>query len=333
LAVKSITNRIIVVVDRATGSVFIMDLQVVQGWLEDQPPYGSASMPPCSELRCFETGPRDLPGNVGGAVINRSSCFVFVDEGRVALLSAGATVFCWRLPPRASNFGARTSPFWRYQCSDMISTMSILSAETVVLGGETGSITILNWKKTQSNAFSCRPTPSICARFDWPGRGDLARTVRLTAVKKLTDHFFRVTWLSQNEQITSLTVCLRSESITFDKPKLLATGRNLPLVQVCALVDGETFLWNAFKMIVNAFVPKESRNIHDDRVLRQEGDGQSYTRGEQLLKCTVANGKGTCVQSIIDEIGSITSMAIHPNDEYLLLGTSSNTLVVLADRA
>jgi hypothetical protein len=312
-----------------------MDLQVVQGWLEDQPPYGSAAMPPCSELRCFETGPRDLPGNVGGAVINRSSCFVFVDEGRVALLSAGATVFCWRLPPRASSLGARTSPFWRYQCSDMISTMAILSAETVVLGGESGSITILNWKKTQCNAFSCRPTPTISARFDWPGKGNVFRTVRLTAVKKLIDQFFRLTWLSQHEQISSLTVCLGSESISFDKPKVNAAGKNLPLVQACVLADSETFIWNAFKILVNAAGPEESRTIHDDRVLRQEGDDRlKYTRGEPLLKCWVANGEGTFGrQSFTDEIGSIKSMALHPSAEYVVLGTGSNTLVVLADRA
>jgi hypothetical protein len=302
---------------RATGSVFIMDLQVVQGWLEDQPPYGSAAMPPCSELRCFETGLRDLPGNVGGAVINRSSCFVFVNEGRVALLSAGATVFCWRLPPRASRLGSRTSPFWRYQCSDMISTMAILSAETVVLGGESGSITILNWKKTQCNSFSCRPKPTISARFDWPCKGTVVRTVRLTAVKKLIDQVFRVTWLSQHEQISALTVCLGSESITFDKPKVNVAGKNLPLVQACVLADSETFIWNAFKILNYAAGSEESRNIHDDRVLRQDEDDRlKYTRREPLLKFWVANGEGRLSsQSFTDEIGSIQSMALHPSAE------------------
>lgn len=319
---------------RATGSVFIMNLQLVQDWIEEQPPYGSASMPPCSELRCFETGPRALPASVGSSALSRSSCFVFVDEGRVALLSAGATIFCWRLPPRVS--GARTLPFWRYQCSEMISTMSILSAETVVLGGETGSITILNWKETQCNAFSSKPTPTIFARFDWPGTGkfDRIRTVRLTAVKKFTNSFYRLSWLSQNEQVTSLTVCLESKSLAIDKPKVGSNGQDLSLVQVSALVENETFLWNAFKMVVHQdVVPEENRNLHDDRILRRERDGISYSRGQPLLKCFVADRQGTYSQSIIDEISSINSMAIHPNAEYVVLGTGSNTLVVLADRA
>lgn len=322
---------------RATGSIFIMDLQIIQGWLEDQPPYGSASMPPCSELRCFETGPRDLPGNVGGAVINQSSSFEFVDEGQIALLSAGATVFCWRLPEPGSSVGTRLSPLWRYQHNEMIITMAVLSNQTVVLGGMGGSITILNWKKTQSNAFSSKPTPTIQGRlkFDEVGKNSLFCTVQVMVTARLVGDFFRLTWLSLGGRLSTVNVCLEPKSdLVFNKPKRDKTP--FSEVEACGTVNNETIIWSASELLRNngGVDSSEKRSTYDDRILRpSEQQPQAvYRRGSSLLKQWdyIANTRSQFFRLGIRRRKPI---AIHPSSEYMVaVESNSDRIVVFTDR-
>lgn len=311
-----------------------MDLQIVQGWLEDQPPYGSASMPPCSELRCFETGPRDLPGNVGGAVMNQNSSFVFVDEGRVALLSAGATVFCWRLPA-GSGLGERLSPLWMFQHNEMISTMVILSSQTVVLGGEKGSITILNWKRTQSNAFSAKPTPTVHSRLNLAGsKHNSFRAIRLMVASKLVGDFFRLTCLPQRGKIASLIVDLQPKSdAVFDQPR--RDGAQSVEVEACGSVNNHAMVWKASELIRNngGIDPSASHVSIDDRILRPVEQSQAaYIRGRSWL--THWNPISSISFQPLDiEIGRGKPLVIHPNMEFIVAVEGySDRLVVLRDK-
>ena len=147
--------------------MYIFDLEAVGDWLESYAQNGRVEggiFPPCRELRCFEEGPRRLPGNVGGAVINHDSSFRFLDEGNHAVLSAGTAVFCWytgggNWVPGVVNL------YWKFQYKDIITSMELLTSETVVLGSCIGRLAILNWKKVTRAPFSFKPTPTLVE--DW----------------------------------------------------------------------------------------------------------------------------------------------------------------------
>jgi hypothetical protein len=152
---------------RLSGSVYIFDLEAVGGWLDTYVRTGRSEgglLPPCRELRCFEEGPRRLPGNVGGAVINHDASFCFLDDGQHAVLSAGTAVFCW-FTGGGNWVPGIVNLLWKFQYKDTITAMAVLTHDTVVLGTCNGRLAVLNWKQVTRAAFSCKPSPTLIE--DW----------------------------------------------------------------------------------------------------------------------------------------------------------------------
>lgn len=151
---------------RSLGSVFIFDLDAVRAWLERYV-HGARTglpLPPCRELRCLEGGSCGFSDNLGRIVLNHNSAFCFLDNGNHAILSGGSALFCWytgggNWVPGVINL------LWKFQYKDTITSMSVLTADTIVLGSSTGLLAILNWKKVVRASFSCKPSPTLVE--DW----------------------------------------------------------------------------------------------------------------------------------------------------------------------
>ena len=144
--------------DRAHRSLYVFDLRVVQGWIEDN---RGARPPPYRELW------------VGEPIVHSASvCSV---NSRV-FLSSGTHVIAWNVTSPWKP--GVIHPIWKYTNHQVINTIWP-SSDTIVCGSATGQFLVLDWKNIQMNSFGSNPRPTKVA--EWTSRQSVHRILSYTS--------------------------------------------------------------------------------------------------------------------------------------------------------
>jgi hypothetical protein len=357
---------------RCAGHVHLFDAQAVADWVAHQSqnsdgnstwsnhqPNNNGSTIPCRELRCYREGARRLPGNVGGACITHTSAFVFVDSGRQALLSAGTAVFGWSL--------TTNELLWKYQYSEDITSMVTLSEECVLLGSGTGRMAILNGNKLQKASFALQSTPTLVdewvsydrgrTQFETPSTPAHAMGIRTMKVLKLASptaqlRMYRVVWLTECGWILSTRIdeSVGKESRIYrcpgcklhhdTKPIHVVDSNGRPVIvsskmwfvpvrQICCSTKS-LLVWHKEYDATFRALPD-----HDPRVIGPTTVTMTSKRKSSLQWMTLDMHDEAYRSRTIRlsrQIGAPSSIMVHPNQEWIVIGVQSGGLFLLHSR-
>jgi hypothetical protein len=150
----------IMIGSRATSKIYIINLVDATSWMQSSQKRNLANQRfPFQEICC------------NGLNLNKYSKFIVVESDRYALLTTETSITCYRYEINTSNQQyqpSRTWSFkpWQQQPSHLITDISVISNEIVLVGSSHGSMALLNWKKMQrTSSFTNNLCPTIIDKW------------------------------------------------------------------------------------------------------------------------------------------------------------------------
>jgi hypothetical protein len=362
-------------------------LDAVRAWLESYIQNGRTEggpLPPCRDLRCFEEGPRRLPGNFNGAVIHHDSTFLFLDDGNHAILSSGNMLFCW-CTGGGNWVPGMLNVVWKFQYKEAITSMAVLTSDMIVLGSCSGRLAVLSWKKVVRASFSCKPSPTLVE--DWvsfsagplqeqletPSPTSAMAILKLNVIAESTISgklvIYRLVWVTSCGWVLSSTIEVLSSSTDPKLPSasetLIRRRKGCELYHATKPIRWKDFggelvgpsksMWvvptkriqvdNAEMALVWQKVEDDAIQVlahHDQRVLGS-APRLAHPRCMNLKLQWMTMLGSFCgpvtkryqlrTISIANSAGPITSIAIHPDQEWIVVGTSQNGILLVNARS
>jgi len=316
---------------RPTGTVYLFDLGEVAAWQQQ----GSRGQPPRRVL----VGLKPTAGH--------EMKIVFVGNGDYAVVSRGDTLVCYCLT------SANLTVKWRYRYKNSISCMAMLCRDVVILGTNVGIFALLNWEEMEIGSFSVQARPKIIdewysvLRLATPADWVAIREIRVEktvdcSVNETQWGRHRILWVNSCGWVMSTMLvapdqrCGRSEIIYSTKPvryvnahgeeiETLRQSWSLPLSVVPRDSTDSVICWEKVADVT------EVLNISNDQCAL--GSHVEFLREGKpsLLWWSKSDGQISTIP-LSRRRGRPTAIAIHPNHEWLVLGTANHGLYVLNAR-
>lgn len=151
----------LIIGSRSTASVYIVDLSLVNDWL--QKPLEQRGAMPYKKLFCGD-----------GEKLSKLSKVLFFESGRYIIITTTTSILCWYYDTAISNDNLEKNQaklLWtfspwqhKFQSKNIHSITSIacVSPELILVGSSDGDLALINWKKMQkATSFSTTLCPKI----------------------------------------------------------------------------------------------------------------------------------------------------------------------------
>jgi hypothetical protein len=307
---------------------------------------------------------RKLAASEGGAV----SELLFCGKGDRLVLCRNDLLHCWSIGVGVS----RPLLLWKFRWK-AISSIAPLGHDVLVLGSKQGHLALLNWKKMQRAAFSLEPMPTLLDEWvSYTGlevpASSYAMGIQHLRVENDSDfstdgeHWghCRLTWVTACGWVLSTTATSattrmgRSRIHHSTKPircvKIAdeAAGKEGPNYQTVEEVK-RSWSYNGGVVVADSTtsalcwekVPEVIKILprhHDKRVLEHTGPrfvAGSDTKPTLMWMRTFGSNSNCIVYNVplSKRKGPATAIAIHPSNEWIIVGTAANGLYAINGRS
>jgi hypothetical protein len=311
------------------------------------------------------TGRGQLYRKLAASESSAVSDLLFVDKGDRLVVCRNDLLCCW------SIVGARPSLLWKFRWKT-ISSIVPLCHDVIVLGSRQGHMALLNWKKMQRAAFSLEPMPTLLDDWvsykglevpssygamgiqhlrvenysDFPTDGDKWGHCRLTWVTvcgwALSTTLSSPTTRIGKSQIHYLAKPIRCVKIRGEPAD--EADKNASIYQTVkeakrswsynggiAVADSTkaALCWEKAPEVMK-ILPRH----HDKRIL--EDTGPRFVAGSDTKPTLMwMRTFGSHVDSVplSKRKGPATAVAIHPGNEWIVVGTAANGLYAINARS
>jgi hypothetical protein len=278
---------------------------------------------------------------------------VFVDNGERIVAFSGETLACYLLTNPSK-------PVWTFTWRRM-SAIVKLDSSFVLLGSTTGHFAVLDWKTLQRTSFSNKPSPVLvdewlsCKGLQHPGNSwmgirqisiDKNFTASTDCALSKSRGVFKLTWtttcgwvLSMNFKVTKArkgTANLRFST----KPVRVVTAEGETVEQLSdaswSLPSEQCLACSSNEMIVWVKVPDARRILphHDRRIMGETQPRLIQADAKPGLNLMWLDSKESKTRSITlsKRRGFPSALAIHPSNEWIVVGTTNSDFYVLGER-
>lgn len=276
------------------------------------------------------------------------SDFVFVDGGDRMILSCDDVLCCW------SIVGETPSLIWKYRWKPLSSMVS-LCKDVLVLGSKHGHLALLNWKKTQRNAFSLKASPTILDEWisyrglDVPSSSAMGiqhlRIETLVDCQADSDNWghCRLSWVTACGWALSTTLCSTTkrtgrskinyatkpiQCLNFNREIVKESKRSWSYNGGVVVSDGtkSVFCWSKAAEVTKV-LPHHNKYVLDSQA---RFEVQTDSKPTLLWKGTFDDRLFSIPLS--KRKGPPTAIAVHPSHEWVIVGTRSNGLYAVNSR-